>query len=151
MIVAFAGRRAGSIQGDLDTLSLRVRRVLTALAPTAVVGAAADGADLLVVEAALALEGPAVHMILPTPEAVFREASVDPDQRERFDRVLAEVRRRGSVQSLGLEDGSAAYQAANRAFLDRAGELARAGRADRGAGRRGRGHGRDGPGPDRGR
>ena len=28
------------------------------------------------------------------------------------------------MQSLGLEDGSAAYQAANRAFLDRAGELA---------------------------
>ena len=75
MVLAFAGRRAQSIAGDLEAVATRVRRLLAALAPTAVVGAAADGADLLVVEAALAMgdSGPAVHIVLPTPRDVFRE------------------------------------------------------------------------------
>ncbi len=124
MIVAFAGRRAGSIEGDLGALAQRLQAVLTELAPTAVIGAAADGADLLIVEAALALDGTQVHVILPTPEAVFREASVREDWRARFDAALEAARRRGSVTSLGLEDGADAYRAGNRAFLDRAGELA---------------------------
>ena len=124
MIVAFAGRRAGSIEGDLGALALRLQAVLTDLAPTAVVGAAADGADLLIVEAALALDGTQVHLILPTPETVFRKASVEPDWRARFDDALEAARRRGSVTSLGLEDGAEAYRAGNRAFLERASELA---------------------------
>jgi hypothetical protein len=121
MILAFAGRRAQSMTGDLEAVATRLRRLLSALRPTAVVGAAADGGDLLVVEAALATEGVDVHLILPTPVDVFREASVAPAWRERFERVLAEV---ASVESLGLEDGADAYRQANTAFLDRAAELA---------------------------
>ena len=125
MALAFAGRRAQSIDGDLEAVALRIRRLLTALAPSAVVGAAADGGDLLVLEAALSLEADiALHVILPTPDDVFRERSVVDDWRDRHDRVLGEVRRRGTLETLGLDDGEAAYRRANAAFLDRAGELA---------------------------
>ncbi len=125
MILAFAGRRAQSIAGDLAAVALRIRRLLTALAPTAVVGAAADGADLLILEAALEMtDGPEIHVILPTAEEVFREGSVEAAWRDRFDSAIEQVRRRGTVQSLDLPDGSEAYRRANTAFLDRAGELA---------------------------
>jgi hypothetical protein len=125
MILAFAGRRAQSMHGDLDAVALRIRRLLTALAPTAVVGAAADGSDLLVLEAALGIpDGPGLHVILPTAEDVFREQSVEVAWRNRFDSVIEQARRRGTVRSLGLADGSEAYRRANTAFLDRAGEVA---------------------------
>jgi len=125
MILAFAGRRAQSITGDLEVVALRIRRLLTALAPTAVVGAAADGGDLLILEAALGMtDGPEVHVILPTAQDVFREQSVEAAWRDRFDSVIDQVRRRGTVEPLGLPDGSEAYRRANTAFLDRASELA---------------------------
>ena len=125
MVIAFAGRRAQSIEGDLDAVAERIRRLLTALAPTAVVGALADGGDLLVAEAALGLPfAPAVHAILPTREEVFRDDSVDEAWQHRFDRALGEVHKRGKVASLGLDPGREAYASANVAFLDRAEELA---------------------------
>ena len=125
MILAFAGRRAQSLTTDLESTTLRIRRLLTALSPSAVVGAAADGGDLLVIEAALGMaDGPSVHVLLPTAHEVFREASVEVAWRPRFDRVIAEVRRRGTLATLGLEDGAEAYLQANVALLDRAGALA---------------------------
>jgi tetratricopeptide (TPR) repeat protein len=125
MVVAFSGRRAQSIDGDLDAVASRVRRLLSALRPSAVVGALADGADLLVAETALGIaDGPRVEVILPTSEEVFRDASVASSWRARFDAVLERVRERGAVRSLGLEDGPEAYRRANVAFLDRAIELA---------------------------
>jgi tetratricopeptide (TPR) repeat protein len=127
MVLGFAGRRAQSLDGNLGAVALRIQRLLNALAPSAVVGALADGSDLLVVEAALAMpNGPRVEVILPTPEGVFREASVEPSWRERFDRALEEIRTRSpaSVKSLLLEDGTDAYRRANRAFLERASALA---------------------------
>jgi tetratricopeptide (TPR) repeat protein len=127
MVVAYAGRRAQSLEGDLEAAALRIRRLLNSLAPSALVGALADGGDLLVAEAALGLSyRPSLEVILPTPEAVFREASVAPDWRERFDRATREARARPDprVESLGLPDGADAYRQANRAFLDRAAERA---------------------------
>jgi hypothetical protein len=130
MVVVYAGRRAQSLDGDLDATGLRIRRLLTSLSPTALVGALSDGGDLLVVEAALDISAaPRLCLILPTPAAVFREASVAPEWRERFDRAIREVAKRSdsSVQTLDLKDGSDAYRQANRAFLDRAVELVRPG------------------------
>jgi hypothetical protein len=122
MVLAYAGRRAQSLPADLDAVSTRIKRLLTALRPSAVVGAAADGGDLLVVEAALGMaSGPAVHVILPTPQAVFRDQSVREDWRDRFDRA---VERAETVESLDLQDGSEAYRAGNAAFLARAHHLA---------------------------
>ncbi|MGO9489666.1 MAG: tetratricopeptide repeat-containing protein [Solirubrobacteraceae bacterium] len=130
MVVVYAGRRAQSLEGDLDAAGLRIRRLLNSLAPTAVVGALSDGADLLVAEAALGIScHPRLDVILPTTEAVFREASVAPGWRERFDRVIQEANGRSDsdMQSLGLPDGPEAYRQANRAFLDRGAELAASG------------------------
>ena len=126
VILAHAGRRARSLAGDAELVGKRIRRLLVGLRPSAIVGAAADGGDLLTLEAALEIpDGPAVHVVLPTAPDVFREDSVDPGWRDRFDRVLGEVERRGwPVESLGLEAGEAAYRRANQAFLDRASELA---------------------------
>jgi hypothetical protein len=130
MVVVYAGRRAQSLEGDLDVTSLRIRRLLSRLSPTALVGALSDGGDLLVIEAAVDISRRVrLRVILPTPAAVFREASVAPDWRERFDRAIQEVAERldSSVETLDLKDGSDAYRQANRAFLDRAVELARPG------------------------
>jgi hypothetical protein len=130
MVVVYAGRRAQSLDSDLDVTSLRIRRLLTSLSPTALVGALSDGGDLLVIEAALGISSrPRLSLILPTPAAVFREASVAPEWRDRFDRAIQEVAERpdSSVETLDLRDGSDAYRQANRAFLDRAVELARPG------------------------
>src|SRR5690242_15020122 len=92
MIVAYAGRRAQSLTGDPEQVAERIRRLLAALQPSAVTGAAADGADLLVLEA-----------------------------------VLAEVEDRGgTIRTLDLDPGEAAYREANRAILDTAAELAAA-------------------------
>jgi hypothetical protein len=127
--MAYAGRRAQSLSGDPELVGKRVRRLLTALRPTVMVGAAADGADLLVLEAALAIpNGPAVHIVLPTTRDTFREDSVEPGWRDRFDAALEEVSRRGgTIETLDLEPGEAAYRRANQAMLDAATGLAEGG------------------------
>ena len=126
MILAYAGRRAASLGGASDRVAERIRRLIAALRPSAIVGAAADGADLLILEAALAAaDGPAVHVVLPTAREVFVDDSVEEAWRARFEAVLDEVTDRGgTIRSLDREPGEAAYQAANQAFLDAAGELA---------------------------
>jgi hypothetical protein len=124
MVIAYAGRRAQSFD-DIDAVAAAIARRMTELAPSAVVGALADGADLLIVEAALAVNGgPAVQIVLPTPIDVFRASSVEPEWRERFDRALEASAQRGTVRSLGLPDGADAYRRANTAFLDEAVRLA---------------------------
>lgn len=126
MIVAYAGRRAQSLGGDPDIAGLRIRRLLAALSPQAVVGAAADGADILVLEAALQLPGgPVPHVILPTPREIFEHDSVESAWRDRFAAVLDGVEERhGSIESLELDPGKDAYREANKRMLARAADLA---------------------------
>jgi hypothetical protein len=126
VILAYAGRRAKSLGGDPDALTTRIRRLLAGLQPAAIVGAAADGGDLLVLRAALAMpDGPAVRVILPTTRAVFCEDSVDPEWRGAFDVVLETIEQRGGrVDTLDLEPGEAAYRRANQRILDCATSLA---------------------------
>ncbi len=101
---------------------MRARRIVAGISPTAVVGSAADGADVMVLEAALKRrDPPAVHVVLPTPRADFRTASVQENWRDRHDRVLElapEVG--GSVESLCLSDSAHAYRQANARVLERA-------------------------------
>jgi hypothetical protein len=125
MIVAYAGRRVKSLGNDPAAVGARIRLLLVALQPTAVVGAAADGADLLVLESALAIpNGAATHIILPTTRDVFREDSVDSDWRQRFDAALAGVERGGgTIATLDLEPGEAAYRRAIQEILERAAAL----------------------------
>lgn len=124
VILVYAGRRAASLGDDMDHVAERVRRHLAESAPSAVVGAAADGADLLVLEAALtAAERPDIHVILPTSREVFAEDSVEPAWRERLSAVLDQVEEDGTggtVLTLDLEPGESAYRAATEQFLDTA-------------------------------
>ncbi len=129
MILAYAGRRAQSLTGDPEQVAERIRRLLAALQPSGVVGAAADGADVLVLQAALAsAKPPAIHVVLPTTRETFAQDSVEPAWRDRFEAVLAEVEGHGgTIRTLALHPGEAAYREANRAILDTAAELAAAG------------------------
>ncbi len=122
MILAYAGRRAHSIKGDLALVRARLHRLLAALQPSAVVGAAADGADLLLLETVLAMpNGPRVHLVLPTAREVFGEDSVAEEWRDRFETVLVEIAKRGgNIRTLDKEPGEAAYGEANQAMLDTA-------------------------------
>ena len=73
-----------------------IRAHMARLAPVAVYGSAACGADLLCLEAAMEL-GIETHIVLPFPPADFRRLSVDfrpGDWGERFERAIA---RAGSV------------------------------------------------------
>jgi hypothetical protein len=92
VIFAFTGRRSPALDAAAASLvSDRLRTLLILRAPSAVVGAAACGADLLLLEQALRLSAPELHIILPTPRERFRAESVEPDWRSRFDAVLAEA------------------------------------------------------------
>lgn len=118
MIVAYAGRRSASLpDGSEERVQVSLRRLLTELAPSAIVGPAADGGDLLVLEAAA---GVPAHVVLPTSREAFREASVEGSWRGRYDRALDMA---ASVETLDLADGAAAYRAANTRVVERALEL----------------------------
>lgn len=127
VIVAYSGRRAKSIpEAPLASLNARVRDSLERLSPTEMVGAAADGADLVVLEAALSLTPPPViHLVLSSDPEVFAEGSVAPEWRSRFDAALSAVRQRGgTTRSLSRDPGTAAYREANAVIFETAQALA---------------------------
>jgi tetratricopeptide (TPR) repeat protein len=127
VILAYAGRRAESLpQGSGEILAGRIRRLLNGLAPTAILGSAADGGDLLVLETALALPGePSAHVVLPTSMESFRDVSVAEEWGQRYDRVLQHVARTGGeIRTLGLPDGDDAYRQANQQILENTAALA---------------------------
>jgi len=130
VIVAYAGRRARSLPHDPNArLTERVRRLLSALQPSALVGAAADGSDLLVLESALKSASNATpHVVLPTSREDFSANSIEPDWLDRFHRVLERVDSSGGeVESLELTDGDGAYRAANERILEKASLLCQSG------------------------
>jgi tetratricopeptide (TPR) repeat protein len=114
--------------GATERAAERLRRLLAQSEPEAVVGSAACGADLMVLEIALALQAqrghPRIEVVLPTPFDVFREDSVAPGWRGRFDGVLARVRETGTVHQLGMAPATEAYERANDLILERAAGLA---------------------------
>ena len=112
MVVAFTGRRSPAL-GDESVVRERLHAYLTRSGPTAVVGAAACGADLLVLEEALRLEiDPEV--VLPTPLARFRAESVEPGWRDRFDTVIATT---GHTEAPPVAAGEDPFTAGNDAIL----------------------------------
>jgi hypothetical protein len=106
----------------------RLRRLVTQSQPSAVVGAAACGADLLVLEAALALRArrgrPDVEVILPTPLHTFRLDSVEEPWRHRFDAVVGVLDAEGALHTLDLGSDEEAYRRANERILTCANERA---------------------------
>lgn len=113
---------------DSERAAERLRRLLAQSQPEAIVGSAACGADLIVLETALALQAqrghPRIEVVLPTPPEVFREDSVTPAWRGRLDAVLARVGETGTIHELGMAPGTAAYERANELILERAAALA---------------------------
>jgi hypothetical protein len=97
MIVVFGGvqvdRDGGQTRFPETTVAQmaeRLRTLLAHLRPRVVVGAAASGTDLLVIEAALA-ENVQVHVVLPFARDAFRSTSVEDRGSEwtsRYDRLL---------------------------------------------------------------
>lgn len=129
MIYAYTGRRSPSLpEGSRERVTERIRRLLAQSEPTAIVGSAACGADLIVLQAALALRSerghPEIAVVMPTAHEVFREDSVEPEWRALFDEVIRRLSETDSIVRLGLEPGGDAYAAANLEILDRAEELA---------------------------
>lgn len=140
MILVYAGRRtdpddptapprfplasAGRVQRE-------IARVLAEERPAAVVGSAACGSDLLVLETAAQL-GIRRSVVLPFDRASFRATSVTDRPGEwgpRFDAVMDEVSARGDVLDLGLDpDDPRTYARANVAIYRQA--LAIAGKPD---------------------
>jgi hypothetical protein len=101
MILVHAGNRVDGADRDpprfpeaqVEFVERRLGRLLDALRPRVVVSAAAAGADLLLLEQALAINDDiAVHVVLPFAADVFRDTSVadrGAAWTDRFDRVLA--------------------------------------------------------------
>jgi tetratricopeptide (TPR) repeat protein len=81
------------IAADDQAVEKAIHDAVRAIAPGAGFGALAAGADIIVAEALLAL-GADLHIILPCPVDVFREASVSPfgeAWEARFDHVIGEA------------------------------------------------------------
>jgi len=87
-----AGRRSVRFtEKEVPTVAATVAHLLAALRPSAVVSAAAAGADLIVLDEAIQA-GVAVHVVLPIGRAAFVERSVADAGREwveGFDAVVA--------------------------------------------------------------
>ncbi len=135
MVIALAGRRidapdAGQARfpaANARHVAERIRELFEKRRATALVCAAACGADILALETAGEL-GIRRRIVLPFARAQFRESSVTDrggDWGERFDRVLDEVERNGDLVVLGYsKDDANAYTGTNIAILEQAEKLA---------------------------
>jgi Ni,Fe-hydrogenase III large subunit len=138
MIVVYAGRRidpddpAAARRFPLASVPLvqeELTAVLGRLQPTTVIGSAACGSDLLVLEAAgeRRIER---RVILPYDRVTFRRTSVTDrpgDWGKRYDAVVAEVSAAGNLVELTLDPAtSGTYQHANAEIFNQAERLARA-------------------------
>ncbi len=130
MIIVYAGRRPSGDDGVFPStreqyLAERVERLLAGLRPTRLVGSAAAGSDVIILEAAARLNVPATVVLAGNVES-FAADSVDdkPGWRPRFDAVLNAPN--VTVEPLALsESGGDAYKAVTRHFIERAEELRR--------------------------
>jgi hypothetical protein len=140
MILAYAGRRVDAAPkfgdtaeerfpaGNIIRVADQVHSFLSQSMPSSVVGSAACGADLLVLEAAgrLAIRR---RVILPFDRGTFRVKSVidrPGDWGPRFDEVIDDVRSRGDLIELPEHPDSAdAFLRANAMIFREAERLAR--------------------------
>jgi tetratricopeptide (TPR) repeat protein len=112
-------------ESQVPFLQRRLARFVDVLRPRIVVSAAAAGADLLLLENALATPGVAVHIVLPFAASRFRETSVadrGASWTERYDRVLLVVRQRAECKLIEFAEApdDAGYRAGNQHLIDHA-------------------------------
>jgi hypothetical protein len=134
MILVHAGNRVDSPdrpgpprfpEGQVAFLQRRLARFVDVLRPRIVVSAAAAGADLLLIENALATPGVAVHIVLPFTASQFRETSVadrGASWTDRYDRVRSVARQRAGCELIefGEAPDDAGYRAGNQHLIDHA-------------------------------
>lgn len=134
MILVFAGNRTdGRVRRtprfpatNAAWVGQRLDRLLSALRPTMVVGSAAAGADILILESAAKLQIPA-HIVLPFPVQTFRELSVADRGSvwgDRFDRLLDDLPPVQLQLANGDPEDERVYLNANRAILKSAEDIA---------------------------
>ena len=136
-VLAFAGRRIDAPDTSAARFPsqavARIERELAALfearAIRAVVGSAACGADILILEAARQ-RGLRTHIVLPFDAARFRETSVvdrGAAWGPRYDLALAHAQQQGRVIVIPAGEGSDddAYARATEVIFEEAVELAR--------------------------
>lgn len=90
---------------NVPRVAREIERILGQLAPSTVVGSAACGADLLVLEAAGA-SGLRRRIILPFDRATFRTSSVTDrpgDWGRQFDAAIGDVSAQGDLVELALD------------------------------------------------
>lgn len=130
MILVYAGRRPGADfpQDNVDFVQEQIERVVVGLAPRVVVGSAAAGADLLVIEAATRASID-VQVLLAGDRAAFWTGSVGdkgPDWELRFDVQLGLDR--VQVEEVPLSgEGDEPYREVTRRISARAEGLLRQG------------------------
>lgn len=126
-VFALAGRRIDAEEADAPRFPLaratavrdRLTSLFAARQALALVCSAACGADLLALEAALAL-GIRRRVVLPVGPARFRATSVvdrPGDWGPRFDRILAAAQTAGDLIVLPGSEDAASYAAANAAIV----------------------------------
>lgn len=136
MIAALAGRRIDPADAparhfpasSVADVQRRIARVLRAQHASAIVCAAACGADLTALAAAAEL-GIRRRIVLPTAVDVFRcESVVDRpgDWGPLFDRFVAEAEAAGDLVILGVPADRDSFEHTNAAILDEAQALSRA-------------------------
>lgn len=136
MIAALAGRRIDPADalaphfpaGSVPDVQRRIARVLRAEHVSAIVCAAACGADLTALAAAAEL-GIRRCIVLPYAVDVFRRESVvdrPGDWGPLFDRFVAEAQAAGDLVILGISAEREPFEQANAAILDEAQALSRA-------------------------
>ncbi len=135
MVIALAGRRVDAPDASQKRFPLenservqqQIRDFLERAHATALVSAAACGADILALEVAGEL-GLRRRIVLPYDQETFKQSSVvdrSGDWGARYDRLVAEVGSNGDLVELDYErDQEGTYFAANHDILDEAEELA---------------------------
>jgi len=135
MVVVFAGRRidaegaspARFPLGNVERVRRDVDRVLREQPPTVVVGSAACGADLIVLDVARRL-GLRRRVVLPFNHKTFRARSVTDrpgDWGPFFDTVVSEAASTGDLVELSLDpDDERSYETTNHEIFEQAQQIA---------------------------
>ena len=129
-VFSFAGRRIDPLGSKrrafphevVSLVSAKIETYLRQTAPAAIFGAAACGADILVLRAAGDLGIPRT-IVLPFDRDLFRTTSVldRPGFWEDYDQILDRAGTEGGLEVLQFQKpGPSAYRAVNTAILDRA-------------------------------
>jgi hypothetical protein len=134
MVIALSGRRIDAVDAkesrfplaNVDLVRQRIRSMLKAQGPRALVSSAACGADLIALSEANSV-GLASRIVLPSSREHFKQNSVTDrpgDWGEIYDKVMDAASADGNLIFLDQTSPKPNYYSASRAILDEAAALA---------------------------